>query len=86
MTRRRALERWETKIANTDVTPQAIWPIVKSLMRRDGAKKPTAIHGPLGLTFHSLEKANAITDCLENQFTLHDLGDENHKHQVEARV
>jgi hypothetical protein len=26
MARRRALERWETKIANTDVTPQAIWP------------------------------------------------------------
>jgi hypothetical protein len=25
MARRRALERWETKIANTDDTPQAIW-------------------------------------------------------------
>jgi hypothetical protein len=54
MTRRRALERWETKIANT-----------------------------FGLTFHPLEKA---ADCLENQFTLHDLCDENHKRQVEARV
>jgi hypothetical protein len=38
MIRRRALEQWETKIANTDVTPQAIWPIAKSLMKRDGAK------------------------------------------------
>jgi hypothetical protein len=80
MTHRRALERWETKIANTDVTPQAIWPIAKSLMKRDGAKKP------FGVTFHLLEKANAIADCLENQFTLHDLCDENHKHQVETRV
>jgi hypothetical protein len=84
MTCRRALERWETKVADTDVTPQVIWPIVKSLMKRDIAKEPTAIHGPFGLTFHPLEKANAITDCLENQFTLHDLCDENHKWQVEA--
>jgi hypothetical protein len=69
MTRRRALERWETKIANTDVTSQAIWPIVKSLMKRDGAKEPTA-----------------TADCLENQFTQHDLCDKNHKWQVETRV
>jgi hypothetical protein len=86
MTHRRALERWETKIANTDVTPQAMWPIVKSLMKKAGPKKPTAIHGPFGLIFHPLEKANTIADCLENQFTLHDLCDENHKRQVEATV
>jgi hypothetical protein len=85
VTHRRALEWWETEIANSDVTPQAIWPIVKSLMR-DGAKKPTAIHGPFGLIFRPLEKANAIADCLENQFTLHDHCDENHKRQVEATV
>jgi hypothetical protein len=86
MTRRRAFERWETKISNTDVTLQAIWPIAPSLMKRDGANKPTAIHGPFGLTFHPLEKANAIADCLENRFTLHYLCDENHKQWVEARV
>jgi hypothetical protein len=81
MAHRRALERWETKIANTDVTPHAIrvWPIAKSLMKRDGAKEPTAIHGPFGLTFHPLEKANAIADCLENQFTPHGLSDEKNK-------
>jgi hypothetical protein len=39
-----------------------------------------------GLTFHPLEKANATADCLENQFTMHDLCDENDKRQVEARV
>jgi hypothetical protein len=55
-------------------------------MKRDGPKKPSAIHGPFGLTFHPLEKANAIADCLENQFTLHDLCDENHKRQVEVTV
>jgi hypothetical protein len=42
-------------------------------MKRDGAKKPIAIHGPFSLTFHPLEKASAFADCLENQFTLHDL-------------
>jgi hypothetical protein len=86
MARRRALELWETKIANTDVTPQAIWPIAKSLKKRDGAKEPTAIHHPFSLIFHVLEEANATADCLENQFTLQDLCDENYKWQVVAKV
>jgi hypothetical protein len=53
-------------------------------MKRDGAKEPTAIHGPFGFTFYQLGKANEIADCLENQFT--HLCDENHKWQMEARV
>jgi hypothetical protein len=61
MSRKEALERWETQIANTDVTPQAIWPIAK----RDGPKVPTAIHGPFGLTFRPLENAKAIAGCLD---------------------
>jgi hypothetical protein len=79
---RRALE---TKIANTDVTPQAMRPIAKSLMKRDGAEEPTQFM-VLSALLHPLEKANATADCLENQFTPHDLCDENHKRQVEARV
>jgi hypothetical protein len=86
LTRRKALEWWETKVAKTEVIPQAIWPIAKSLMKRDRPKAPTAIRGPLGFTFHPLEKGNAIADCLENQFTSHELCDENHKRCVEARV
>jgi hypothetical protein len=77
MTRRKALERWETRIGNSEVTPQAIWPIAKSLMKRGGPKAPTAIHGLLGLKYHQLEKANAIAGCLENKFTPNDLCDEN---------
>jgi hypothetical protein len=57
MPHRRALEQWEAKIANTDVTPQAIWTIAKSLIKRDGPKEPTAIHGPFGLTFLPLKKS-----------------------------
>jgi hypothetical protein len=40
-------------------------------MKRDGLKAPTAVHGPLGITYHPNEKANAIADCLENKFTSH---------------
>jgi hypothetical protein len=47
---------------------------------------PTAIHGLLGLKYHPVDKANAIADCLENQFTQHDLCEENHERRVEARV
>jgi hypothetical protein len=70
---KKALEQCETTLANTEATPQAIWPIAKSLTYRDGPKAPTAIHAPSGITFHLLEKTNAIADCLEKQFTPHDL-------------
>jgi hypothetical protein len=33
MTRRKALERWEIKIGNCEITPQGICPIAKSLMK-----------------------------------------------------
>jgi hypothetical protein len=81
MTRKEALEQWETNLANTELTPQAIWPTAKSLTNRDGPRAPTAIHGLLGLKYHPVDKANAIADCLENQFTLHDPRDENHERQ-----
>jgi hypothetical protein len=77
LTCRKAFERGENKIGNCEVTPQAIWPIAKSLMNRDRPRAPTAIHDPSGLKFHPLEKANTIADCLENQFAPHDLCDYN---------
>jgi hypothetical protein len=84
MTRRDALERWETEIGNCEVTAQDLWPIAKSLMKRNGPKASTGAHGPSGTTYHPKEKANVITACLENQFTSHDLCDETHERQVEA--
>jgi hypothetical protein len=54
---------------NYEITPQAIWHNAKLLINRDGPRAPTSIHGPLGIKFHPVEKANTITDCLENQFT-----------------
>jgi hypothetical protein len=82
MTHRKAFEWWETKVGNCEVTPQALWPIVKSFMKKDGPKAPTTLFGPLGIRYHPNEKANMIVDCLENQFTSHDLCDENHERQV----
>jgi hypothetical protein len=46
------------KVANCEVTPQAIWPIAKSLTKRGGPKAPSAIHGPLGPIFYPIEIAN----------------------------
>jgi hypothetical protein len=86
MTLKKALERWETKISNAEVTPQAIWPIAKSLLKRYGPRAPTAIHGTSGLKFLPTEKVNAIADCLEIQFTPHELCDENHERRVKAKV
>jgi hypothetical protein len=62
MTRKKALERWETKLANTEQTPPAVWPIAKSLTNMDGPRAPTAIHGLLGLKYHPVYKANATAD------------------------
>jgi hypothetical protein len=55
-------------------------------MNRDGPKAPTAVHGPLEITYHPNEKASVITECLENRLTSHGLCDENHERQVETRV
>jgi hypothetical protein len=85
MIRRKAIERWDTKIGNSEVTHHAMWPIAKSIMRMDRRKGPTAIHSP-GLNLFLLEKANEIANCPENQFTPHDLCDEDHERQVVARV
>jgi hypothetical protein len=79
ITRKKALEWWETKLANTEVTPQAIWLIAKSLANRDEPRAPTVTHGPLGPKFQLVDKANAVADCLEKQFTPHKLCDKNHE-------
>jgi hypothetical protein len=86
MTRKEALERYETRISNAEVTPQSTLPIAKSLFKRDGPGAPTAIHGASDLKFFPSEKANAIADCLEIQFTPHDFCDGNHERRVEAKV
>jgi hypothetical protein len=86
MAHREALERWETKLSNCDVTPQVIWPITKSLMNRDGPRAPTAIHGSSAFKFLLTDKSKAIADCLEKMFTPHELCEEHHEQWVETSV
>jgi hypothetical protein len=38
------------------------------------------------LKYHAVDKAETTADCLEYQFTPHDLCEENHERQVEDRV
>ncbi|PNF15438.1 hypothetical protein B7P43_G18173, partial [Cryptotermes secundus] len=52
----------------------------------DGPRAPTAFMVLLALHFIFLKKSNEIADCLEIQFTPHDLCDENREQRVEARV
>jgi hypothetical protein len=86
ITRKRALERRETKVANTEWTLQAIWAIAKSLANKDCPRAPTVIHGPLGPKCKPVNKCNAIADCLKNQFTPYKLLYENRERQEEAKV
>jgi hypothetical protein len=82
--RKRTLERWETKIENFQVTPQAIWPIAKFLTKGGEPKATTAIHGPLRPVFYPNEKANVIANYLENLFTPHKVCDTDHEPRLEA--
>jgi hypothetical protein len=88
MFRKRRLEICETKLANCEVAPQAIWTIAKFLSKRGGQKEPSAVHGPLGPIFDPIAKANIIADCLENKFRARDLCDCDcdHRRHVEAQV
>jgi hypothetical protein len=86
MTRRKALERWETKVGNCEDTPQTLLLIANSIVKADGLKAPTAVHGPLGIRDHPKEEAKVTADCSEKQLTWHDLCDENHERQVEETL
>jgi hypothetical protein len=49
---KRALERWNTKIENCEVTRKSIWPVEKSLTKLGELNATTAIHDPLGPVFY----------------------------------
>jgi hypothetical protein len=86
MVRKRAHERWETNLANSEFIPQTTWPIAKSLTKRGGPKAPPTFHGPLDPIFYPIDKAYIIALCLENLFRAHDMCDCDHRRHVEAPV
>jgi len=73
MIQRNAIESWNTKMCNSEVTPQTVWPLANTLMKSHRLKARNSIHSLSGLIFLRLEKTNIIAECLENQFSLHDL-------------
>jgi hypothetical protein len=54
-------ERWGKWLAETELLPEAVWPIVKSLLNMDGLRAPTTVHD-------NLDKTQVIVDWLGNQF------------------
>jgi hypothetical protein len=82
MTRKKALERRETKLSNTSSNMAHC-----EVPHKQGWTKVTNCHSwSFRPKISSGSKAKAIADCLENQFTPHDLCEENHERRVEARV
>jgi hypothetical protein len=45
------------------------WYIVQTLKKKERPHEPTAVHSPVGITYHPNEKLNVITDYLEKQLT-----------------
>jgi hypothetical protein len=63
------------------------WQIAKSHLKRYGLQeKPSPVHGLLGPIYYPVDKANIIADCLQNQFTAHDLRDCDYSRHVKAQV
>ena len=65
----------------------SIWKIAKRLKDTSSFdSKP--IHGANGLNYNALDKANAIADCLEDQYKAHKADDDYRQHyrQVRRRV
>jgi hypothetical protein len=77
---------WVARTIRGITCRKTLWPVAKLLMQSDGPKAPTAVHGPLGITYHLNEKANVTGNCLEKQFSSHDLYVENHERQMETRI
>jgi hypothetical protein len=42
MVQKTVLDGWEAKLVNCEITSQAIWPIVKLIIKRGGTKAPSA--------------------------------------------
>jgi hypothetical protein len=72
------------KVGNCEVAPRVLWPIVKSLMKRDGTKASSAVHAILRIIYNPKKKANLVADFSEIHFTSHDLCAENRERQVET--
>lgn len=59
--------RWNAKVLSLTTADQSLWGMTRSLKRAKTINRP--IHGENGLVFTEAEKAEALADALERQFT-----------------
>jgi hypothetical protein len=85
MSRKKALEQWETQEVTLKSHLRLYGPLRSPSLRGVDQGHP-AVHVALDIKFHPSQKANAIADCLETQFIPHYLCDENHERRVEVEV
>jgi hypothetical protein len=76
--RRNAVERWESKLRNSEITSHEIWSFAKSLTRRFKPKTSADIQSSSGFKSLPLEKANVAADYLENQYLSLNICDKSH--------
>jgi hypothetical protein len=55
-------------------------------MKRDGPEAPYAIHGLLGPLFCPIDKANALSESLENHLIAHNLCHSDRRQHIESTV
>jgi hypothetical protein len=72
MVKKKALKRWETKLGNPKVIPQALWPTGNCSWK--------------GADQRHHDKVNIIANCLGNQNTAHVLCYSDRRPHVEAKV
>jgi hypothetical protein len=59
---------------------------MKFVMKRDSPKVPTALHGPIRITYEPNEKTSMTVFCLGNQVACHGLCNKIHDRQMETRL
>jgi hypothetical protein len=87
MVLKRILARWGRKGGKLKSFTSSITVFYEIPYKKSGEPNaPSAIHDPLDPIFYPIDKGKIIADCLENQFTAHDLCDCYHRRHVEAQV
>jgi hypothetical protein len=54
--------------------------------KKGWTRAPSALHDPLCSILYPVDKASIIADCIENQLTVHDLHDCDHRRHVQAKA
>jgi hypothetical protein len=57
---KKTMEQWDTRIDNSEVTPQALWPIARALLNREAPKAPKAVRGYSGLKLFRMKKPTRL--------------------------